>query len=161
MLEEVEARHDWMVTKAEALQALNCNEVRHDTTVVTRKKLTLLEMSLELGPIVHDSIGLAVLGEGLSHLLHLLLAILDTIHTNVADKRNTSTHGSSGTRTRILDSDTLLRLDTQLLTSEEVDLGIWLGGRRVERGGGRVDLLIREELVHTNFVKGGNDTRLS
>jgi hypothetical protein len=112
-------------------------------------------------PVIHDGLSLAVLGESLGHLIHLLLAVLETIDANVADEGDTSTHSGSGTGAGVLDGETLLRLDTELLTGEEVDLGVRLARGRVERGGSRVNLLIGEELVHADLVERGNDTRLS
>lgn len=57
----------------------------------------LLEAVLELRPVVHDCGSVALLGEELSHLFHLLFAFLLAVDSNVGNEWDTSSHGSSST----------------------------------------------------------------
>ena len=123
--------------------------------------LELLEDLRELLPIIHDGIGLALFGENLSHLIHLLLAVLNAIDTNVADEGDTSTHSSSGTTLAVLHSDALLRPDAKLLARVQVDLWVRLAGWRVEGSGGAVDVLVGEVVVNAGLLQRSDDTRLS
>ena len=111
-------------------------------------------------PVIHDDVGLALLGQDLGHLLHLLLAILDAVDADIPDQWDTCTHGRSSTALAVLDSDTLAWLDTQLLAGVEVDLRVRLGGRRVQAGGSAVDMLVGEVLVNTGLLQASNDARL-
>ena len=111
-------------------------------------------------PVIHDDVGLALLRQNLGHLLHLLLAVLNAIHADIPNQRDTSTHGSSSTTLAVLDSDTLAGLHTELLAGVEIDLGVWLGGRRVQAGGSAVDMLVGEVVHDVGLLKTGNHTRL-
>jgi hypothetical protein len=113
---------------------------------------------LEVLPVVHDSLGLAVFGKDVSHLVHLLLAVFDAVDADVADEGDASSHTSSGTGLAVFDSEALLRLDTELLAGVEVDFGVGLARGRVQGGGGRVDLLVWEVLAEADLVERGNDT---
>ncbi len=93
--------------------------------------LDLLQALGELLPVVHDDVGVALLFEDCGHLLHPLLALLDTINTDVADERDARTHGSSSTTLAVFDSDALRILHSQLLACIVVDSGVGLAGRRV------------------------------
>lgn len=88
--------------------------------------LDLLQDLRELLPVVHDGHTVALFLENLGHLLHLLLALLDLVDTNIADARNVGTHGGGGTTLAVLDGNALLRLDTKLLAGVQVDLGVRL-----------------------------------
>src|ERR1700761_5566670 len=120
--------------------------------------LDLLQELGELLPVVHDHDAVALLPEGLLHLLHLLLAFFQLVDTDVADARDTGTHGSSGTTLAVLDSYGLFWLDAELLAGVEVNFGIWLAGRGVERGSGAVDVFVGEVLVDSSLLEGGDDT---
>lgn len=91
-----------------------------------RASLNLLQELGELLPVVHDLSDVALLSEDLLHRLHLLLALLDSIDTNIANARDASAHGRSGTTLAVLNSNRLFRLDTELLACIEVDLWVWL-----------------------------------
>lgn len=103
---------------------------------------------------------MALLGQRLGHLLHLLLALLDTVDADVTDAGDAGTHGSSGTALGVLDRDSVLVRNTQLLASEVVDLGVGLGGWRVERRGSAVDVLIVEVVGDADLLNAGDDARL-
>lgn len=103
---------------------------------------------------------MALISQELGHLLHLLRTVLDTVDTNVADAGDTSAHGSSSTALGVLDSDDILVLNTQLLASEVVDLGVGLGGRRVEGGGSAEDVLVGEVVRDADLLNAGHDTGL-
>ena len=120
--------------------------------------LNLLENLGELLPFVHDLDTVALLLESLLHLLHLLFTVLNLVDTDVANTRDTSTHGRSGTRLAIFDGDAVLWLDTELFAGVEVDLGVWLAGRWVEGGGSAIDVLVGEVVVDLGFLEGSNDT---
>jgi hypothetical protein len=111
----------------------------------TLRLLNLLEALRPLLPVVHDDLGVAGIGQRLGHLVHLLLAFLDVVDTDVGDEWDVGTHGSRGAGLAVLDGDTLLWLDAELLAGVEVDGRIRLGGWWVEGGGGRVDVLVLEE----------------
>ena len=111
-------------------------------------------------PVIHDDVGLALLRQNLGHLLHLLLAVFNAIHADIPNQWDTSTHGSRSTTLAVLDSDTLAGLHTELLAGVEVDLGVWLGGRRVQAGGSAVDMLVGEVVHDVGLLKTGNHTRL-
>jgi hypothetical protein len=131
------------------LGSINCSSISLDD----------LEVLLEVLPVVHDGFGIAGFGEGLCHGLHLLLAFFDTIDTNIADEGDASSHASSSTRFAVFDGDALLRLDTKLLTSVEVDLGVGLAGRRVQGSGSTVDQFVREVLVEADLLERGEHAR--
>ena len=116
--------------------------------------LNLLEALLPLLPVVHDRFGLALLGEGLGHLLHLLLAVLDVVDADVGDERDVGTHGRGSAGLAVLDGDALLWLDAELLACVDVDGWVWLGGWWVEGGDGGVDVLVREEAYQQMLVWG-------
>ena len=125
-----------------------------------RAGLDLLQELRELFPVVHDLDTVALLSEGLLHLLHLFFTILDFVNTHVANARDTSTHGGSGTTLAVLDCHRLFWLDTELLAGIEVDLWVRLAGRRIERGSGAVDVFIGEVLVDASLLERGNNARL-
>ena len=107
--------------------------------------LDLLEDLWPLIPVVHDDLGLSLLGEELSHLVHLLLAVLDVVDADVGYERDSGVHGSGSTRLAVFDGDALLWLHTKFLAGVEVDGRVWLGGWWVEGGGSGVDVLVLEE----------------
>ena len=115
--------------------------------------LDLLEALLELLPVVHDGLGLALLGEGGGHLLHLLLALLDVVDADVGDERDVGTHARGSAGLAVLDGDALLWLDAELLASVDVDGWVWLGGWWVEGGDGGVDVLVGEEAYQWLLVR--------
>lgn len=108
--------------------------------------------------MIHDGSRIALFGKKLGHLFHLLFTFLDTVDANVSDQGDTSTHGSSGTTLAVLDSDTLRRLDTQLLAGVQVDLGVRLAGWWIEGGGGAVDVFIWEIVVDAGLLQRGDNT---
>lgn len=114
--------------------------------------LNLLEALLPLLPVVHDRLGLGLLGEGVGHLLHLLLALLDVVDTDVGDERDVGTHGRSSAGLAVLDGDALFWFDAELLACVDVDGWVWLGRWWVEGGDGRVDVLVREEAYSQSLV---------
>lgn len=114
--------------------------------------LNLLEALLPFLPVVHDGFGLALLGEGLGHLLHLLLALLDVVDADVGDERDVGTHGRGSAGLAVLDGDALLWLDAELFACVDVDGWVWLGGWWVERAGGGVDVLVGEEAYRPLLV---------
>jgi len=122
--------------------------------------LDLLQAFGELLPVIHDDSGVALLLEELGHLLHLLLAFLDTIDTDVANKRDASTHGGCGTALAVLDGDTLRVLDTQLLASVVVDGGVRLARGGIQAGSSTVDMLVWKVLVEASLLQRGNNTGL-
>lgn len=122
--------------------------------------LNLLEAGWPLLPVVHNSDTLALLSQDLGHLLHFLLSFLNSVYTNIGDAWDAGTHGSSSPALRVLDSDDLGWLDTELLACVEVDLWVWLGGWWVEGSGGTVDVLVWEVVVDADLLDGGNDTGL-
>ena len=111
----------------------------------TLRGLDFLEALWPLLPVVHDHLSIALLGESLAHLLHLLLTLLDVVDADVCNKWDASTHSSCGSGLAVFDGDTLLRLNTKLLAGVEVDSWVWLGRWWVESSGSRVDVLILEE----------------
>ena len=111
-------------------------------------------------PVIHDDVGLALLRQDLGHLLHLLFAIFNAIDANVPNQWDASTHSSSSTTLAILNSNTFAGLHTELLAGVEVDLGVWLGGRRVQAGGCAVDMLVGEVMHDVGLLETGNNTRL-
>jgi hypothetical protein len=122
--------------------------------------LDLLEAVLELAPVVHNSSTLGLLSEELGHLFHFLLALLDAVDADIANARDVGAHGGRGTALAVLDGDALLGLDAELFAGVEVDGRVGLGAGRVERGGGRVDVLGREEVGQVGLLDGSNDTAL-
>ena len=50
-----------------------------------RAALNLLQALWEVLPVTHDDFGIALLGEDLRHLVHLLLAILDAIYADLIE----------------------------------------------------------------------------
>lgn len=122
--------------------------------------LDLLQALLELLPVVHNGNALGFLGQKLGHLLHLLLALFDAVDANVANARNAGAHGRSSTALAVLDGNSLGGLNAELLSSVDVDGWVGLGAGWVERGGGGVDVLGREEVGDAGLLYGGNDTAL-
>lgn len=122
--------------------------------------LNLLEASWPLLPVVHDNDALALLGQELGHLLHLLFSFFNSVYTDVGHAWDTGTHGSGGTALGVLNGDDLSWLDTELLACVEVDLWVWLGGWWVEGSGGTVDVLVWEVMVDANLLDRGDDTGL-
>lgn len=139
-------------------------------------RLDLLQALWELLPVVHDDISLALLGEDLGHLVHLLLAVLDAVDANlvtliwnldgrqlntyVADERNTSTHSRSSSALAVLHGNAVFRLHAELLACVEVDLGVGLAGRRVQASSRTVDVLVGEVLHLIGLDQAGDNTRL-
>jgi hypothetical protein len=128
------------------------------TTIHTT--INLLHALRELGPVVHDGVGLALLRELLGHQVHLLLALLLVVDADVCDERDARAQGGGGAGLGVLDGDALGGLDAQLLAGVQVDGGVGLGARRVERGGGRVDVLVGEEAHEVGLDEGGDDAGL-
>ena len=111
-------------------------------------------------PVIHDDVGLALLRQNLGHLLHLLFAIFNAIDANVPNQWDASTHRSSSTTLAVLNSNTFAGLHSELLAGVEIDLGVWLGRRRVQAGGCTVDMLVGEVVHDVGFLETGNHTRL-
>ena len=91
------------------------------------RRLDCLEALLPLLPIIHDRLGVALLGESFGHLIHLLLAVLEVVDADVADKRDAGTHGCCGPRLAVFHGDALIWLDTELFAGVNVDGWVRLG----------------------------------
>lgn len=107
--------------------------------------LNLLDALREFLPVVHHRLRLALLSESSRHLVHLRLAVLDVVDTDVSDERDAGTHTSSGAGLAVFHGEALFWLDAELFAGVEVDGWVGLGGWWIEGGDGRVDVLIREE----------------
>merc|ERR1711939_844116 len=86
--------------------------------------LNLLDAFRKLLPVVHDCVCLGLFGQQLSHLVLLLLALLNLVDADIGNDRNPSAHGRCGPGLAVLDRESLLRLYTELLASVKVDGGI-------------------------------------
>ena len=117
------------------------------------RRLDRLEALRPLLPVVHDRLGLALLSEDLTHLLHLLLAFLDVVDTDIGDEWDAGTHGGRGSGLAVFNRDALLRLDAELLARVDVDGWIWLGGWRVEGRSSGVDVVVSEEACPVKSVR--------
>jgi hypothetical protein len=115
--------------------------------------LNLLQALLKLTPMIHNRLRPTRLRKHLSHLLHLLLPILDAINPHVPDERNPRPHGSSSPTPAILHRHALLGLNPQLLTRIEVDLRVRLAARRRQARRRTVHMLIREETINAHFLE--------
>jgi hypothetical protein len=130
------------------------------STAVHLQRLDLLEALGELLPIVHDDSCLALLCEELGHLLHLLLALLNTVDTNVANEGNASTHGSSGAALAVLDGDSILVGNAELLAGKVVDGGVGLAGGLLHGSGCAEDVLVLEVVVDSRLLDTGDNAGL-
>lgn len=122
--------------------------------------LNLRHALRELLPVVHDHLGLALLGDGIGHLLHLLFAFFNLVDADIGDQGDAGAHACRGTRLRVFNGQGLLRLDAELLAGVEVYGRVGLGGRRVQRTGSRVHLVFAEETEQVGLLQGCQDTRL-
>ena len=90
----------------------------------------------------------------------LLLALFLLVDADVSDERNASAHGGGGPRLGVLDGDTLVGLNAELLAGVQVDGWVRLGARWAERSGSRVDVLWREEVGDAGLLDGSDDAAL-
>jgi hypothetical protein len=148
--------------KTSALQKLFANLVTLRSGESWRSllnlSLNLLQAILKLFPLVHDDLGVAVLGQHLCHLFLLLLALFDAVDANVADQRDACAHCGRGSALAVFNCHALLRLDAEFLAGMEVDGWVRLAGGRVQGGGGAVDVLVGEVVVDADFLHAGHDT---
>jgi len=149
-----------MESRSNFCPAVSILEMPHSRQSSLRSSLDLLQALWELLPVIHNDLALGRLGQKFGHLLHLLLAILDAIHANISDTRNTGPHGSRSAALAVLNGDALLRLHAQLLAGVEVDGRVGLAGRRVQARRGTVDVLIGEVVVDLDLLDTGDDARL-
>jgi hypothetical protein len=134
--------------------------VRRRGLAVDLQRLNLLEALRKLLPVVHDDGSIALLGEDLGHLLHLLLTLLNAVDTDISNKRNAGAHGGSGTTLAVLHRDSILVGDAKLLAGKVVDGGIGLAGRLLHGCSGAVDVLILEVVVYASLLDASDDTGL-
>lgn len=114
---------------------------------------------LELFPVIHDGLRLALLRQHLGHVLHLLPAFFDAVDTDVGNQWDARSHGGGGAASTVLDCDALLRFDPEFLAGVQVNLRVRFARRRVEAGGRAVDVFQRKVLVDADLLQGRDDTR--